>query len=367
MIFVQDAEASLRARWGRAVEALGDAELDAIYVTAGPNFKWLTGVSPYPGGLPIWLSAIIVTADGSGLAVVSSMHAEIFSLEGTGVSDVVTYDDGDDTQAVLAKALEAAKIRPGNRVGVEDAITFGDTSTIAAVAPDVTLTSAQAIFDALRAVKDDAEVALLRRSGQAVDAAYTAAARTMRAGDTMAEAGIAMYRAMIEAGATQPHVSGSFKHYRDDVLRAGDFLDIDIGADCAGYSVDTARNIFIGEPDAALAADYAVLEQAYEAAAAAVRPGVPVSRIHDACADVLTAAGKRQSWKVGHGVGLADGHEAPLLQPGNDTPLEPNMVFTIDPGFFVRTDEPLHIEETVLVTETGCERLTSFPLGMLVV
>src|SRR3954452_16757957 len=128
MTIAADPKSALLARWEKAVEALGAAGLDAVYVSAGPNFKWLTGVSPYPGGLPIWLSALIVTADGSGLAVVSSMHAEIFSLDGTGVRELVTYEDGDDTTELLAGVLRAAGIGTGSRVGVEDTITFADTS-----------------------------------------------------------------------------------------------------------------------------------------------------------------------------------------------------------------------------------------------
>jgi Xaa-Pro aminopeptidase len=367
MGLAEDARTALAARWERTVRSLGERELDALYITAGANFRWLAGGSPYPGGLPIWLSALIVSADGDGLAVLSEMHAEILDLEGTGVREVMTYPDGADTLDVLRRALSAAGIAPGSRVGVEEDIPFADTRAIHEVAPHVELLGAQSIFDSLRAVKDDVEIELLRRSGAAVDAAYAAARDTTRAGSTMADAGVAMYRAMIEAGSTQPHVSGSFRSYRDITLQSGDVLDIDIGADVSGYSVDTARNIFIGEPGEELSRQHELLEQAYAASVEVVRPGVPVSAVHDACAEVLAAAGKRQSWKVGHGVGLAAGHEAPLLQPGNDTPLEAGMVFTIDPGFFLKLNEPLHIEETVLVTVDGCERMTSFPLGMLVV
>jgi Xaa-Pro aminopeptidase len=360
-------ETALEARWQRAVRALGARELDALYMGAGANFQWLVGRTPYSGGLPVWLSALILTADGRGTAVVSDMHAEIFSFEGTGVDEVITYADGDDTAAVLRKALRSTGLGDGARVGVEDTLPFGDASTIGAVAPGVRLERAQDVFDALRSVKDAAEIELLRRSGAAVDAAYEAARQVTRPGQSLAESGAAMYKAMIESGCSQPIVSGTYRRYRERTLQAGDMLDLDLGANFSGYAVDTARNLFLGEPSAEVRAWHELLERAYEAAADASRPGTPVSAVHDACAEVLAAAGKRQSWKVGHGVGLAPSHEAPLLQPGNETPLEEGMVFTIDPGFFLEQDEPLHIEETVLVTAGGAERLTSFPLSMLVV
>jgi Xaa-Pro aminopeptidase len=358
---------ALETRWQRAVRALRARDLDALYMAAGANFQWLVGRTPYPGGLPVWLSALILTADGRGTAVVSDMHAEIFSFDGTRVDEVITYSDGDDPAAVLRTALEAAGLRDGARVGVEDTLPYGDTSTIGAVAPGVRLERAQDVFDALRAVKDAAEIELLRRSGAAVDAAYEAARQVTRPGQSLAESGAAIYKAMVEAGCTQPIVSGTYRRYRERTLKPGDMLDLDLGADFSGYAVDTARNLFLGDPGAEVRRWHELLERAYEAAAEVSRPGTPVSAVHDACADVLAAAGKRQSWKVGHGVGLAPNHEAPLLQPGNDSPLEEGMVFTIDPGFFLEQDEPLHIEETVLVTATGAERLTQFPLSMLVV
>jgi Xaa-Pro dipeptidase len=360
------APATLRSRQERARAQAGESGFDALYVTAGPNFSWLAGGSPYPGGLPIWLSALILPAAGGGVAVVSTMHDDILELAEIGLEDVVTYEDGDEPVAVLRRALAAAGLGPQSRIGVEDAIVFADVEAIRGAEPDVRLGSAQAVFDRLRSVKDAGELELLRASGRAVDAAYAAARDSARAGGTMAEPGVAMYRAMLAAGASQPHVSGSFKRYGSAILRAGDVLDVDIGAEVGGYSVDTARNLFVGEPDAKLVRDHDLLEEAFAASFAAARPGAPCEAVHAACIEVIEGAGHHQSWKVGHGVGLASSHEAPLVQPGNTTPLEPGMVFTIDPGFFIRRDEPLHLEETVVVTESGCERMTAFPLGMLV-
>ena len=100
---------------------------------------------------------------------------------------------------------------------------------------------------------------------------------------------------------------------------------------------------------------------------AATRAGVTAESVHRACRDAMRAAGYEQVWKVGHGVGLAEAHEAPLLQPGNTTLLEPGVVVTIDPGAFIARDTPIHIEDTVVVTEQGCRALNQFPRDMLVV
>lgn len=354
-------------RWERAVGAAAEAGVDALYVAAGPNFKWLTGRSPYTGGLPIWLSALIVPIDGPGVGVISTMHAEIFDLGAAGVGEVVTYEDGDDPIRVLKDALRAAGLGEKSCLGVEDNLPFGDISALNVAGPSLQLQSAQAVFDRLRSVKDEAELKLLRASGRAVDAAYQAIQDSGHPGSTMSELGVAMYRAMLDAGAELPRVGGAFKRYTDRDIAVGTFIDADLGADVGDYSVDTARNVFVGEPGPELRSWYSALEEAYDASVAAAKPGSPVEEVHKACAEAVAKTGHRQSWKVGHGVGLAPSHEAPLLQPGNPVVLEENMVFTIDPGFFVEQDEPLHIEETVVVTADGCERLTNFPLQMLVI
>ena len=100
---------------------------------------------------------------------------------------------------------------------------------------------------------------------------------------------------------------------------------------------------------------------------AAVRPGVTAESVHVACADAMREAGYEQVWKVGHGVGLGDAHEPPLLQPGNTDLIEEGMVFTIDPGAFVARDTPIHVEDTVVVTATGCTALNTFTRELQVV
>jgi Xaa-Pro aminopeptidase len=352
-------------RFDRVRELAAEQGVDALWVSAGANFRWLAGGSPYPGGLPVWLSALIVPVGRPGVAVISQMHADILDLADTGLTDVVTYDDGDEPVAVLRRALSAAGLGVQARVGVEDSLPFADVLAIDAAAPGIRLESASAIFDRVRAVKDAEEIELLRASGRAVDAGYAAARDASYVGGSLAETGAAIYRAMIEAGSTLPALHGSFRSYRNDILQPGDIIDVDLGAEVDGYAVDTARNLFIGQPSDELAQAHELLEQAFNAAAAVVRPGALAEEVHHACVEVIGAAGHRQSWKVGHGVGLTATHEAPLLQPGNQTPLEEGMVFTIDPGYFLRRDEPLHLEETVLVTEDGCERMTGFPLGVL--
>jgi Xaa-Pro aminopeptidase len=354
-------------RFERLRALAAEAGLAGAYVAAGPNFRWLTGEVPHPGGWPLWLSGLVVPVDGEPAMVVSRMHAEIFDLEACPVQRVFTYVDGDDPSAALSAAFEAAGLTAG-AVGAEDSMWFGDADLFSARLPQVRLRRAPDVFGRVRAVKDADEIEQLQRAAAAHDAGYERAGNVIRSGTTVAEAGAEIVQAMLQAGSEELAIVGTFKSLSRRRFEHGDIVDVDLWPGShGGYHADSARNVFVGEPSEAAARLYDVTLQAYDTAVAAVRPGVPAESVHHACAEVMSDGGFEQVWKVGHGVGLADIHEPPLLQPGNRDPLEVGMVFTIDPGAFIARDTPIHVEDTVVVTESGCESLNRFRRDPIVV
>lgn len=347
-------------RFERARNLASEAELDGLYVTAGPNFSWLSGERAHPGGWPLWASGIVVPVDGEPAMVISKMHAEIFDLERSPIQHVFTYVDGEDPSPALRSAVASAGVTAG-RLGADGALWLGDSDLLAAAAPELTVQWAPRIFDRLRAVKDADEIASLRRASEAHDAGYHAAQAVLRPGVTIAEAGYEIVRAMVDAGSEGLAIAGSFLQLTPQELVTGDIVDADLWpGSYDGYHADSARTFFLGEPTAEARRLYEATVLAYDAAIAAARPGVTAESIHVACIEVMSDAGFEQVWKVGHGVGLADSHEQPLLQMGNTDPVEVGMVFTIDPGAFFARATPIHIEDTVVVTETGCESLNAF-------
>jgi Xaa-Pro aminopeptidase len=349
-----------RARLERTRAQAARHGFDGLYVTAGPTFAWLSGFAPYPGGWPDFLSCLVVPLDRDPVMVLSAMHAEILDREACAVDTIATYLDGDDPTAVLRDALRTCG--PASvRLAVEDGIWYSDVQLAAAAAPRAELVRSP-LFGDLRAVKDAAELALLRRSAACQDACFATAAELMRAGGDLSEVEVAIRSAMHAVGCDRIELLGVFGSCRPRTFRAGELIDIDFGtAACRGYTIDSSRNVFFGEPSAELIAQWELVKEAYDAAVAALRPGVSAAEVHRAGARVIEEGGHRQTWKLGHGVGLSDGHEAPWIQAGSETVLEPGMTFTIDPGFFVGRDLPLHIEDTVVLTDTGWESLNRFP------
>lgn len=354
-------------RFSRARQLAEREDIAGLYLAAGPNFRWLTGEVPHPGGWPLWLSAVVVPVNGEPAMVISKMHAEIFDVDSSPIERIFTYVDGEDPAPALRSAFRAAGLGSG-AVGVEDSLWFGDVDVLSSTFPHLELRRAPGVFEWLRAVKDADEIEQLRMAAAAHDAGYGRAREVIRTGTTVAEAGAEIVRAMLAAGSEELAIVGTFKHLSSRRFKPGDIVDVDLWPGShGGYRADSARNVFIAElrPDAASL--YDVTRTAYDAAAAAARPGVPAEEVHRACAEAMAEGGFDQVWKVGHGVGLADIHEPPLLQPGNTDELEAGMVFTIDPGAFIARDTPIHIEDTVVVTESGCESLNRFPHDPIVV
>jgi len=149
---------------------------------------------------------------------------------------------------------------------------------------------------------------------------------------------------------------------RDLEIPAGTFCVIDWGAQLDGYTSDCTRTFPTGEIDPRDREVYELVLRAQEAALAAVRPG-PTGREVDAVARaIIDAAGHAEHFGhgLGHGVGL-DVHEGPRLSKQGDAALEEGMVVTIEPGVYVPGAVGVRIEDLVIVTDDGCDVVTSLP------
>jgi len=147
-------------------------------------------------------------------------------------------------------------------------------------------------------------------------------------------------------------------------LRPG-LVVLDFGGVYDGYCVDLTRTACVGRSTDEARRLHAAVLAAQTAAIAAVRPGLPASRIDAASRSVLEQHGLAEAFGhgTGHGLGI-EVHEAPRIAParqlqrGADVVLEAGMVFTIEPGVYLPGTGGVRIEDDVLVTASGCEVLT---------
>jgi Xaa-Pro aminopeptidase len=152
-------------------------------------------------------------------------------------------------------------------------------------------------------------------------------------------------------GAVPHHHSGNQK------LKKNDAILIDQGVNYQGYMSDMTRCFFIGKGIQAVQEMYENLAKAQQAGVNMVRPGVKISDLAVAVRAMLGKEEKYFTHSLGHGVGM-EVHEAPGVSTRSDVILEPGMVITIEPGIYKAKIGGVRIEDTLVVTEGGCEVIT---------
>jgi Xaa-Pro aminopeptidase len=225
------------------------------------------------------------------------------------------------------------------------------------------------LLSELRMCKGPDEVAALRQAGAAVDRVHQRMAEFLKVGRTERQAGALIADAIVEEGhavadfvivGSGPNGASPHHSLSDRVIEAGDSVVIDIGGTTAeGYCSDCTRTYVVGgEPSSDVTAYYDVLLEAQRAQCDYARPGVTAESIDRVGRTIITDAGYGDNFfhRTGHGIGLQT-HEEPYIVEGNDRLLEPGMAFSIEPGIYLPGRHGARIEDIVVTTSDGVERL----------
>ena len=246
-------------------------------------------------------------------------------------------------------------------------------------APASDLVRASGLVEALREVKDDGEVMLLRTACEAADAALAdlvsggglrpgrterAVARELEAQMLDHGADARAFETIVAAGA-----NSAVPHHRptDAVLCTGDFVKIDFGALVAGYHSDMTRPFDLWAASDWQRETYVVVLAAQHVGVAALELGADLSGIDGAARRVIEEAGYAEHFGhgLGHGVGLQI-HEAPGIGAAAVGELRAGSVVTVEPGVYLPGRGGVRIEDTVLVSARGTESLSRFPRQLTV-
>jgi Xaa-Pro aminopeptidase len=270
----------------------------------------------------------------------------------------------------------------------------------AGIAAPEAIVDPRAVLHEMRLFKDAEELDVMRRAAEITREAHEAAARMAREGVYEYELAAALdftFRRRGGAGPAYESIVGggpnaTVLHYvsNDQPLRDGTLVLIDAGAEYAGYASDVTRCYPVGGRFQGAARDvYEVVLAAQEAALEVARPGNTLDDVHEAAlralvegmlalgllagsADEAIQSGSYKTFymhRTSHWLGL-DVHDAGVYAiEGKARPLEPGMVFTVEPGLYVPLREekaPAHlrgvgvrIEDDVVVTDDGHENLTA--------
>jgi len=240
----------------------------------------------------------------------------------------------------------------------------------------VELRPVEGVVERARVVKDSYELEAMRKAASHLTLVADRAIAAVREGIAERLVAAAIEAAMREAGydriafdtivASGPH--SALPHHRagDRRIETGDLVVLDFGGVMDGYCCDLTRTVVVGPPAPDASRLYEAVREAQAAAIAAVRPGIAASEVDAAARRVLESRGLGAAFGhgTGHGLGI-EVHEEPRVgKARTDLPptlLEPGMVFTIEPGAYLPGFGGVRIEDDVVVTDRGCEVLTSVP------
>jgi Xaa-Pro aminopeptidase len=367
--------ALLADRIRRAGDVAAEQDVELLLVTPGTDLRYLLAAD---GASHERLTCLVLAAAGHRAPpalVVPRLEAPGWAhlpLDELGV-EVVTWDDGEDPYLLVSDLAGGP-----TRVAVADTMPAVHVFGLRDALPEATQTLAGPVMSDLRIRKDTAEVAQLRAAGAAIDRVHARMGEFLKAGRTEAQVGADIAAAIVEEGHVEaafvivgsgPNGASPHHDVSDRVIESGDVVVVDIGGPLpTGYFSDCTRTYAVGaEPPAPVRAAYAALQDAQDRAVAAVRPGVTAEQVDAAARARLTDAGlgERFLHRTGHGIGL-DVHEDPYIVGGNALPLEPGMAFSVEPGVYLSGEWGARIEDIVVVTADGCERLNTRPRDLVV-
>jgi Xaa-Pro aminopeptidase len=363
-------ERAERARW-----LMVEAELDALFVASEQQVRYFTGFDSQFWASPTRPWFLILPREGGLIAIIPEIGAP--GMAATWVEDIRTWPaprPEDDGVSLLVQALGDLPRRFG-RIGAELGpemvlrMPLSDFFRLRDRVAPLEFADATPLLRRLRGVKSPAEIAKIRHVCQLVSAAFEALPGKLAQGDTERQACRAMRVAVLERGADgSPYMMGAsgpggydniIMGPTERALGAGDILIIDTGTTFDGYFCDFDRNFAFGPPSDAARRAHDVVYRATEAGIAAARPGATTSDLWRTMTAVLEAGGSTVNnvGRLGHGLGLQL-TEWPSNRPGDDTPLVPGMVLTIEPGMEFAPGRMMVHEENIVVTDDGCELLT---------
>jgi Xaa-Pro dipeptidase len=364
------------ARLKRLRAAIANAQLDGVAAIAGPNLQYLTGLSFHLSERP---TVGFFPAQGDPVFVVGALEESKITAGAPYAVKTFAYTDADGPAAAFGQAAQALKL--GRlKLGVEGRrMRVMEYQFLEEAAPGVKMTPAEEIFAALRMVKDEAEIAAMRKATLIAEAALRNTLPTIKNGQTEREVAAELVVQTLRAGsdadlpfapivASGPNSALPHAFVTDRVIQAGDLLTLDWGAASGGYFSDLTRTFAVGEISAELKKIYALVLAANAAGRAAARPGVTCASIDAAARKVITDGGYGEYFthRVGHGLGM-EGHEDPSMHGNNTLKLEAGMTFTVEPGIYVPNVGGARIEDDMVVTQNGAESLSSYPRELEVI
>ena len=344
---------------------LEKARLDALVVSHHPHIRYLTGFS-----------------GSNGLCVISQSRQH-FLTDNRYRDQVRNEVAGFEIHIAKASLFDAASrfqvLRRSRKVGFEaQYLSVSALTNLKKSFPRVSFVGTHSVVENIAAVKDDAEIALIRKAVAITDKVFLRVLRLLKAGmtemDVAAEISYWHRTFGAEGDGFEPIVAsgvrGAFPHARPTAkkIRRGELVTLDLGCKVSGYHSDLTRTVALGEPGRRARKIYRIVLEAQISAIEAAHTGVKNRALDGAARSHIKRAGfgRYFSHSLGHGVGI-EIHEPLRLSALSKDTLKVGNVVTIEPGIYIPGFGGVRIEDDIVVREHDCEVLNSAPKELVVV
>jgi D-alanyl-D-alanine dipeptidase len=353
-----------RERLDRARARMQELGVDVLLLSTGPDLPYLTGYEAMPLER---LTMLVVPADpdAEAVLVIPTLEAPRVARQPEAF-DLFSWDETDDPIEIVA-GLVAGIAPDAASAAIGDHTWARFVLDLQRALPDVAFRRATDVTGPLRVVKDAAEIAALRAAAAVVDDV----ARVMRDRPFAGRSELEVHRELVERMLDGGHERANFAivaaadnaaspHHDpgERVIERGDVVLCDFGGTMHGYCSDITRMYVVGDVDPEVRDVYDVLVTAQEAGVRAATVGTSCAAVDAAARAVIDDAGFGEYFvhRTGHGIGT-EAHEDPYVVAGNHTPLVPGHAFSVEPGIYLPGRFGLRLEDIVVATESGPERL----------
>jgi Xaa-Pro dipeptidase len=355
------------SRRGRIYDWMQAERIDAAYLTSDADIRYLTGM---PND-----SVLLLFANEKSTLVPWDIH---LAQELANADEIVPYTSFDrNLDKTLGSLFVEAGIGGGMRIEAPEATAFPTAARLSAVLEPAEFICRTDGLDAkireLRAVKDEDEIALIIRAASIANDILETLIDNLESGfqdetevahfieaEAISSGAESVGFPTIVAGHDRSHGIHAFPGYGVAPIGSAGFTIIDFGVRVGGYTSDATLAALFGDPTQSQRKMLNLVQEAYDMSIDRLAPGVDARSIAGEVESLFGSAGYSMPHSLGHGIGL-EVHEAPWLRSagGEPSPLEPGMVFTIEPGLYDPTEGGVRLENDVVIASSGVTIITN--------
>lgn len=350
----------------KVIEEMKKENLSQIIVTSAPSLFYLTGKMIHAGERMI---ALYINTSGEKKFIVN----KLFPVEECKDIDIIWYDDIEDSVEILSNFTDKTKV-----IGIDKDWKAHFLIRLMELKGANGFVNSSPIIDNLRMIKDSNEIELMIDASKINDEIMSKVAENIDIDKTEKEICSFITEKFLEAGtagnsfpsivayganAADPHCESG-----DNTLKEGDCIVVDMGCRKNNYCSDMTRTFFYKKVSERHAQIYNIVLEANKRAINAVKAGVRFCDVDNAARNYIKEKGYGEYFthRTGHCIGI-EVHDFGNVSSVNEQVLEAGMVFSIEPGIYLKDDIGVRIEDLVMVTKDGCKILNNYSKELTII